>query len=247
MSVSVAAARIGVSAWRRRARNIAVALAAGAFLSQAMALPGGFGRGGFRGTPHEVPNSGRGAHGVGEPFFGGNRVTDPDIFLTVEEQFRRTQERETVAAGVPHDAAPWSDTPHLRVRLTGDPQKDAVLIARLERELGRPLDPARMRVASLVDDAATDAVLDADLPGGARAAGRAFERRVRLTPDALDEARLGALLEGHRGAPRPAAPRGSSDPGRGREQAHEAAFVPAVRIGVNTVGATRSPVRFISA
>jgi hypothetical protein len=176
-----------------------VALLAGAFLSHAAALPGGFGRGGFRGTPHEVPNSARGVHGAGEPFFGGNRIADPDIFLTVEEQFRRVQEREAVATGVPHDAAPWPDTPHLRVRLTGDPQKDAMLIGRLERELGRPLGPARMRVASLVDDAATDAVLDAGLPGEARVAGRAFERRVRLTPDVLDEGRLGALLEGHRG------------------------------------------------
>ena len=176
-----------------------MALAAGVFLSHAVALPEVFGRAGTRATPHELPNSGRGARGVGEPLLGGNRVADPEIFLMVEEQLRRGQEREAVGTGAAHDTAPWSDTPHLRVRLTGDPRKDAVLMARLERELGRALDPARLRVASLADDVATDVILDVRLPDNARSAGRAFERTVRVTPDALDEGRLAAVLESQRG------------------------------------------------
>ncbi len=185
------------------AAALACTLGSAAFQADALVIPKGafsFGRG-FHGTPHEVPGAGRGMHGAGETFLHPERVTEPDIFTTAAEQVRRQQEQAArQQAAMPHDAAPWPDQPYLKVRLTGEPAADAAWIARLEHELAGKIDPARLRVASLADDAPTDRTLDAGLPSGIRSAGRSFERVLRRTPDALDVQRLAAALQVHRGS-----------------------------------------------
>ncbi|CAN5154746.1 hypothetical protein BH11PSE9_BH11PSE9_29010 [soil metagenome] len=140
-------------------------------------------------------------HSPGEGFFHPERAVEPDIFTTAAEQIRRQQEQSArQQAAVPHDAAPWPDQPHLKVRLTGEPVADAAWIARLEAHLAGRIDPARLRVASLSDDAPTDRTLDAGLRPAMRGAGRVFERMLRKTPDALDAPRLAAALEAYRGS-----------------------------------------------
>jgi len=199
-----AAGRIGVSP-RRFARKAAALLLAFAtlgmaFEAHALVIPkGGFGRGFVRGTPHEVPNVPHGKPGAGDAFLHSERPPEPEIFLSTSERARQLQKQAArPQATVPHDAAPWPDQPHLRVRLTGDPHMDALLIAQLESHLGGSIDSSRIRVASLADDAPADHMLDT-LPSGMRDPGRLFENVLRRTPDALNAQRLAAALEVHRG------------------------------------------------
>ena len=142
--------------------------------AQALVLPR---FGGFKGAPHATPH-GSNAHetpagGVphgGGPFEPPLRGVEPEWLRATREHLasqspdellRRQAEAATHQAdgGGDRYIDPWPAAPHLRVRVSGQSALDAPRLQRLANQLNQPLDPKRLRIASLADDMVADALL----------------------------------------------------------------------------------------
>jgi hypothetical protein len=107
------------------------------------------------------------AHGATRASGSGRRAPHPELLRAAAASAddplhgQPKKDAEVTAHG---EAAPWVAAPHMRVRLTGDPAADAVLLKGLNTELAVAIDPDRVRAGSLADDALADDTLAHQLP-----------------------------------------------------------------------------------
>jgi len=173
---------------RRAAAWLALALMVAALPAPAVVLP----KFGAAKSGAAAPEGSPPPHGATGTAGRGGRVPHPELLRAAVEADAETlhgRTPEETQAAVREQAAqaqPWMAAPHMRVRLTGDPVVDAVLLKSLNAELATAMDPDRVRAGSLADDALADDTLAGLLPRRPGEAQRRLWKFLRGYPPQLD-------------------------------------------------------------
>lgn len=175
---------------RAAAALLALALLAGALPASAVYVPK---IGGGTKSSAATPDGTTPPHGHPGAAGAGGRVPHPPLLRAAaaaegpEGRAQATEEQQAQAAREQAEhARPWAAAPHMRVRLTGDPVADAALLRSLNAELATRIDPDRVRVGSLADDALADDTLARLQPRAPDATQKQLWRYLRDPSQHLD-------------------------------------------------------------
>lgn len=164
----------------------------------------GWAVGGSHGAPHTTRPKTPSHDGGTAPGAAHNRPAhgpdwvDPPVLRDAARAGRDAQPGAHPAGGEPV-ARPFVTAPHIEVQLTGDPATDALHLDLLRAEISGRVDPDRVRLLSLADDALSDSRLAAGLGADGVGPQMAVEAGLRRLQGDADVPMLARVLHRLRG------------------------------------------------